>query len=156
MSYFECFSVTVTTIFFLNPKLRLFLVIAVHCAQLSRSSFYRFTFLCLTFGNLVKNNQIVKNYYEYDYQLPKRCFIRGITLWGRDSQELENWPSSHLTQHSTPARGKKLSSSKELAWNLYTVWHKVLENTKQANSSSFSTYFVISVTDANLLTHAEM
>ena len=51
---------------------------------------------------------------------------------------------------------KKLSSSKQLAWNLYTVSHKVLENTKQANSSSFSTYFVISVTDANLLTHAEM
>ena len=39
---------------------------------------------------------------------------------------------------------------------LYTVWHKVLENTKQANSSSFSTYFMILVTDANLLTHAEM
>ena len=94
----------------------------------------------------MQNNQIVKNYYEYDYQLPKR----------RDSQELENRPSSHLTKHSTPARGKKLSSSKELTWNLYTVWHKVLENTKQANSSSFSTYFMISVTDANLLTHAEM
>ena len=27
---------------------------------------------------------------------------------------------------------------------------------KQANSSSFLTYFMISVTDANLLTHAEM
>ena len=51
--------------------------------------------------------------------------------------------------------GKKLSSSKQLAWNLYTVSHHVLENTKQANSSSFSTYFMISVTDANLLTHAE-
>ena len=24
--------------------------------------------------------------------------------------------------------GKKLSSSKELAWSLYAVWHKVLEN----------------------------
>ena len=70
--------------------------------------------------------------------------------------ELENRTSSHLTKHSTPVRGKKLSSSKELASNLYTVWHKVLENTKQANSSSFSTYFMILVTDANLLTHAEM
>ena len=29
--------------------------------------------------------------------------------------DLENRPSSHLTKHSTPARGKKLSSSKELA-----------------------------------------
>ena len=64
--------------------------------------------------------------------------------------------SSHLTKHSSPARGKKLSSSKELAWNLYTVSHKVLENTKQANSSSLSTYFMLSVTDENLLTHAEM
>ena len=35
--------------------------------------------------------------------------------------ELENQPSSHLTKHTTPACGKKLSSSKELAWNLYTV-----------------------------------
>ena len=70
--------------------------------------------------------------------------------------ELENRPPSHMTNHSTPARGKKLSSSKKLAWNLYTVSHKVLENTKRANSSSFSTYFMISVTDANLLTPAEM
>ena len=67
--------------------------------------------------------------------------------------ELENRPSSHLTKHSSPARGIKLSSSKDLAWNLYTVWQKVLENTKRANSSSFSTYFMISVTDANL--HAD-
>ena len=61
-------------------------------------------------------------------------------------------PSHFYTQppfkHSSPARGKKLSSSKELSWNLYTLWHKVLENTKQPNSSSFSTYFMISVTDA--------
>ena len=70
--------------------------------------------------------------------------------------ELENRPSSHFTKHSSPAWGKKLSSSKELARNLYTVWHKVLENTKQANSSSLSTYFMISVTDANLLTHVNM
>ena len=35
--------------------------------------------------------------------------------------EPENRPSSHLTKHSSPARGKKLSSSNELAWNLYTV-----------------------------------
>ena len=49
-----------------------------------------------------------------------------------------------------------LSSSKELACNLSIAWHKVLENTKQANNSSFSTYFMISVTDAKLLIHAEM
>ena len=70
--------------------------------------------------------------------------------------QLENRPSSHFTKHSSPARGKKLSSSKQLAWNLYTVSQKVLEDTKQANSISFSTYFMISVTDANPLTHAEM
>ena len=51
--------------------------------------------------------------------------------------------------------GKKLSSSKQLVWNLYTVSQKVLENTKQANINSFLTYFMISVTDANLLTHAK-
>ena len=51
--------------------------------------------------------------------------------------------------------GKKLSSSKQLVWNLYTVSKKVLENTKQANINSFLTYFMISVTDANLLTHAK-
>ena len=41
--------------------------------------------------------------------------------------ELENRPSSHLSKHSIPARRKDLSSSKQLAWNLYTIWHKVLE-----------------------------
>ena len=50
--------------------------------------------------------------------------------------ELKNPPSSRLTKHSTPARGKK-----------------ILENTKQAN---FISYFMISVTDANLRTHPEM
>ena len=49
--------------------------------------------------------------------------------------EFENRPSSHLTKHSTPARGKKLSSSKQLAWNLYTVSRKVLKNIRQMNSS---------------------
>ena len=43
------------------------------------------------------------------------CFRRLVNT------ELENRPSSHLTKHSSPASGKKLSSSKELAWNLYTV-----------------------------------
>ena len=33
--------------------------------------------------------------------------------------------------------GKNLVRQKELAWNLYTIWHKFLENTKQPNSSSF-------------------
>ena len=42
--------------------------------------------------------------------------------------------------------GKKLSSSKQLVWNLNNVSHKVIENTKQANSSSLSTYFMISET----------
>ena len=61
--------------------------------------------------------------------------------------ELENRPSSHLTKHSTPALGKKLSSSKQLAWNFNNVSHKVIENTKQANSSSLSTYFMLSITE---------
>ena len=71
-----------------------------------------------------------------------------ITEPGLPVTELENRPSSHLTKHSTPALGKKkLSSSKQLAWNLNNVSHKVKENTKQANSSSLSTYFMISVTE---------
>ena len=65
MSYFECFSVIVSTIYYFNPKLRLFvrnLVLlyitekANRCAQLGRSSYYRFTFLCLSLQNM----QIVK------------------------------------------------------------------------------------------------
>ena len=48
-----------------------------------------------------------------------------------------------------------LFTSKQPAWNLYTVLHEVLENSKQANSISFSTYFMISATDTNLLTYAE-
>ena len=28
-------------------------------------------------------------------------------------------------------RGKKLTESRELAWNLYTIWHKVLEILKR-------------------------
>ena len=39
---------------------RLWYEIAKRCAQLSRSSYYRFTFLCLSFGHLVQNKQIVK------------------------------------------------------------------------------------------------
>ena len=59
-----------TTIFCFNPKLRQFFArnwILLHInenanrySQLARSSYYRFTFLCLSFGNLVQNNQIVK------------------------------------------------------------------------------------------------
>ena len=49
---------------------------------------------------------------------PRPTFIHSRQLV---NTELENQPSSHLTKHSSPARLKKLSSSKELAWNLYTV-----------------------------------
>ena len=63
--------------------------------------------------------------------------------------------SFYVTEILGPAMGKKPSSSKQLVWNLYSVSQKVLENTKQVNISSFSTYFMISVTDTNLLTHAK-
>ena len=69
MSYFECFSVTVTTIYCFNHKLRLFFVrnwvlLYIYentnrCAQLSGSSSYRFPFLCLSLGHLLQNKQIV-------------------------------------------------------------------------------------------------
>ena len=69
-SYFECFSVNVPTIYCLNPKFRLLFVRnwvllyinenAKRWAQLSRSSYYRFTFLSLSFENLVQNKQIVQ------------------------------------------------------------------------------------------------
>ena len=93
---------------------------------------------------------------NFKQKLNSLCHEISYCLRQLVNTQLENRPSSHLTKHSSPARGEKLSSSKQLACNLYTVSHKVLENTKQANSSSFSTYFMISVTDANLLTHAEM
>ena len=51
--------------------------------------------------------------------------------------ELENRPSSHLTKHSIPARGKNLTWSKELAWNLYTVWHKVLKKLNRRKVVAF-------------------
>ena len=68
MSYFECFSVTGSTIYCFNPKLRLCFVrnwvllyikeSANRCAQLSRSSYYshRFTFFVFS----LQNKQIVK------------------------------------------------------------------------------------------------
>ena len=69
-SYFEYFSVNVSTIYCLNPKFRLLFVRnwvllyinenAKRWAQLSRSSYYRFTFLSLSFENLVQNKQIVQ------------------------------------------------------------------------------------------------
>ena len=62
MSYFECISVTVSTIYCSNPKLRQCFVqnwVSLYinenvncCAQLSRSSHYRFTFLCHSFRHL--------------------------------------------------------------------------------------------------------
>ena len=67
-SYFECFSVNVSTIYCFNPIFRLIFVRnwvllyinenAKRWAQLSRSSYYRFTFLSLSFEHLVQNKQI--------------------------------------------------------------------------------------------------
>ena len=80
MSYFECFSVTVSTIYCLTPKLRLcfvgnWVLLYVNenvnrCALLIRSSYYRFTFLCLSLSHVVQNKQILK---YYEYQLTKSC-----------------------------------------------------------------------------------
>ena len=68
MSYFDCFSVTVSAIYCLNPNFRLcfvrnWVLLYIHenenrSAQLIRSD--NFTFLCLSFRHLVQNNQIVK------------------------------------------------------------------------------------------------
>ena len=70
-----------------------------------------------------------------------------ITEPGLPVTELENRPSSQLTNTALQLLGEKLSLSKQLAWNLNNVSHKVIENTKQVNSSSLSTYFMISVTE---------
>ena len=65
---FWCFSVTVPTIYCFHPKFRIFLCeigyccTRKRCAQVSPSSYYRFTFLCLSFGHLVQNK-----YYEYQF-----------------------------------------------------------------------------------------
>ena len=54
----------------------------------------------------------------------------------------------HLTKHSTPALGKKTWFVETTPLELdYNVSHEVIENTEQANSSSLSTYFMISVTE---------
>ena len=89
MSYFQCFSVTVSTIYCFNPTLRLCFVRnwallyingnANHCALLSRSSYYRFTFLCVS----LQNKKLLKS---YEYQLVKRWFsgrLEGfkVSLW---------------------------------------------------------------------------
>ena len=70
MSYFQCFSVTVSAIYCFNPKLRLcfvrnWVLLYINknenrCAKLIRSSYYTFTCLCLSFRRLVQNEQIVK------------------------------------------------------------------------------------------------
>ena len=71
-----------------------------------------------------------------------------ITEPGLPVTELENRPSSHLTKHSTPALGKKTWFVETTPLELdYNVSHEVIENTKLANSSSLSTYFMISVTE---------
>ena len=84
---FWCFSVTVSTIYCFHPKFRLFFVRnwillyinknAKRCAQMSRSSYCRFTFLCLAFGHLVQNKQIVKVLWISTHQ----TLLRGKTRW---------------------------------------------------------------------------
>ena len=68
MNYFECLSVTVSAIYRLNLKLRLYFVqnwVLLYinencCAQLSQSSHYRFAFLCLS----LQNKEIVKSIHQ--------------------------------------------------------------------------------------------
>ena len=84
---FWCFSATVSTIYCFHPKFRLFVVRnwillyikknAKRCAQMSRSSYYRFTFLGLSFGHLVQNKQIVNVLWISTHQ----TLLRGKTRW---------------------------------------------------------------------------
>ena len=68
MSFFECFSVTVSAIYCLNPKLRLCFVqnwVLLYINENENRSALpirsdKFTFLCLSFRHLVQNKQIVK------------------------------------------------------------------------------------------------
>ena len=86
MSYFECISVTVSTIYCSNPKLRLCFVqnwVSLYinenmnrCAQLSRSSYYRFTFLYCSFRHLLQNKQSVKVLWISTHQTLLRGTIR--------------------------------------------------------------------------------
>ena len=80
MNYFECFSVTVSTIYHSDPKLGLLFARnwvslyinenANHCAQLSQSSYYRFTFFVFPSDICCKINKLLK---YYEYQFTKRC-----------------------------------------------------------------------------------
>ena len=84
---FWCFSATVSTIYCFHPKFRLFVARnwillyieknAKRCAQMSRSSYYRFTFLGLSFGHLVQNIQIVNVLWISTHQ----TLLRGKTRW---------------------------------------------------------------------------
>ena len=72
-----------SVIYCFNPKLRLcfvrnWVLLYINenenrCAQLISSSYYRFTFLCLSFRHLVQKKKKKKLFKYYEYQLPKRC-----------------------------------------------------------------------------------
>ena len=76
MSYFECFSVTVSTTYSFNPKLRLFLCEIGYCCTLmeTRTSAHSWvdphTIDSLFFVFPCKINKSLKS---YEYQLPRRC-----------------------------------------------------------------------------------
>ena len=72
---------------------------AKRCAQISRSSYYRFTFLCLSFGHLVQNKY-------YEYQLTKRCFEERpdgfkVSFWflAPSIWAPEEWKYARVTVH---------------------------------------------------------
>ena len=72
---------------------------AKRCAQISRSSYYRFTFLCLFFGHLLQNKY-------YEYQLTKRCFEERpdgfkVSLWflAPSIWAPEEWKFARVTVH---------------------------------------------------------
>ena len=81
MSYFDCFSLTVSTIYCFSPTLRLFFARnwvllfinenANRCAQLSRSSQYRFSFFVFLSDICCKINKLFQH---FEYQITKRYF----------------------------------------------------------------------------------
>ena len=96
MSYFDCYSLTVSTIYCFSPTLRLFFARnwvllfinenANRYAQLSHSSYYRFSFFVFLSDICCKINKLFQH---FEYQLTKRCFMQ---LQGRlEGFKISSW-----------------------------------------------------------------
>ena len=136
MSYFECFSVTVTTIFSLNPKLRLFFGYCCTLMKTRLTAAHSYVdprtidslFCVLPSEIWCKITKLLKTTMNMIFNSPNVALLKESLFEGRIPKNLKIDLRHTCLNTALQLVGKKLSSSKELAWSLYTVWHKVLEN----------------------------